>query len=143
MADDTFLHRWFEEVWNKGREEAIDEMSHPDLVAHGLVDSNGNEVRGVEGFKEFFRGFRNSFPDIQVTVEDAIVEGDKIVARCSVRGTHRGDGIGIAATDLPVEFSGICIVRVEDGRIAEAWNNFDFISMFQQMGMSLTLSPQE
>jgi predicted ester cyclase len=63
-----------------------------------------------------------------------MVEGDKIAARCTVRGTHAGDGLGLAATNMPVEFTGICIVRVRDGKIIEAWNNFDFMSMFQQVG---------
>lgn len=135
MSDqqETLLHRWFEEVWNKGRAEAIDEMFASDGIAHGLTDQSGNELKGPEGYKPFFKSFRTAFPDIQITIEDTIVEGDKIAARCTVRGTHRGEGIGIAATDKAVEFTGITIVRVKHGKVVEAWNNFDFMRMFEQV----------
>jgi steroid delta-isomerase-like uncharacterized protein len=130
----ALLHRWFEEVWNKGRAEAIDEMFAEDGVANGLADENGNPVRGTAGFKAFHEKFRNAFPNIEVVVEDTVVEGDKVAGRCVVRGKHEGDGIGYAATQQPIEITGISIVRIKDGKIAEAWNNFDFMKMFQQIG---------
>ena len=133
--NETLIHRWFEEVWNKGRADAIDEMFACEGIAHGLTDQNGNELCGPEGFKPFFESFRQAFPDLRVVVEDTVVEGDKIAARCSVRGTHRGEGIGIAATDKPVEFTGMTIVKVKDGKVVEAWNNFDFLAMYQQLGL--------
>jgi steroid delta-isomerase-like uncharacterized protein len=129
------LHRWFEEVWNKKREEAIDELFAEEGVAHGLADENGEELRGPAGFKPFFRRFRDAFPDIEVIVEDCVCEGDKTAARCTVRAKHTGEGLGVAATGNPVEFTGICIVRVQDGKIVEAWNNFDFMSLNQQIGL--------
>lgn len=131
----AFIRRWFEEVWNKGREEAIDEMFAEGGVAHGL---GGEPIRGPEDFKPFFHAFREAFPDIRVVVEDTITEGDKVVARCTARGTHRGGALGYAATNLPAEFTGITIVRVRDGKIVEAWNNFDFMAMHRQLG-ALTL----
>ena len=133
--EETLLHRWFDEVWNKGRAEVIDEMFDCAGVAHGLTDESGNELCGPEGYKPFFMNFRGSFPDIHITIEDTVVAGDKIVARCRVKGTHTGEGLGFAATQQPVEFTGITIVRVQDGKIVEAWNNFDFMGMFQQLGL--------
>jgi steroid delta-isomerase-like uncharacterized protein len=130
----AFIRRWFEEVWNKGREEAIDEMFAAEAVANGLVDESGQPLRGPEGFKPFFRKFREAFPEIEVIVEDAIAEGDRVAARCSVRGRHRGDALGFAATQQPVEFTGMTIARISQGKIVEAWNNFDFMTMFQQLG---------
>lgn len=130
----SVIRRWFEEVWNKGREGAIDELFDEEGVAHGLADKTGSPLRGREGFKPFFRRFREAFPEIEVVVEDTVSEGDKVAARCTVRGRHRGDTLGIKATDSPVEFDGICIVRISGGKIVEAWNNFDFMSMFQQLG---------
>ena len=135
MESRDVMHRWFEEVWNKGREEAIDEMFAADAVAHGLTDENGEELRGPAGFKPFFHKFREAFPDIQVTVEDCICEGDRAAARCSVRATHQGDSLGVAATNNPVEFDGLCIIRVRDGQIVEAWNNFDFATLNRQIGL--------
>ena len=136
MSEDnqTVIRRWFEEVWNKGRAEAIDEMFAEDGVAHGLEGEGGGDLRGPADFKAFHRRFRDAFPDIVVIVEDVIAEGDKLAARCTVRGSHRGNTLGFAATDQAVEFTGIAIVRVSEGKIVEAWNNFDFMSMYQQLG---------
>ena len=128
------MHRWFEEVWNKGREEVIDQLFAEDGVAHGLADESGSELRGPEGFKPFFHKFRGAFPDIQVVIEDAIAEGDKVAVRCSVRARHTGEGLGLAATNQPVAITGMSIARVKDGKIVEAWNNFDFMGLFQQIG---------
>ncbi len=135
MSDENraLIHRWFEEVWNKGRAEAIDELFADDGIANGLADESGAPLRGPSGFKPFFQKFRDAFPDVEVIVEDTVVEGDKVAARCRVRATHKGEGLGFAATNNPVEFTGITIVRIKDGKIAEAWNNFDFMSMSRQI----------
>jgi len=129
----TLLHEWFDEVWNKQNAQAIDKLAAPNVVVHGLVDEHGNEVRGVEGFKKFHRQFISAFPDIQVEVLDTVSEGDKIVARCTVRGTHQGDGLGFAPTGRKIEFSGTCIVRIENGKFVEGWNDFDFLTMHRQL----------
>ena len=130
----SLVRRWFQEVWNSGRAEAIDEMFAEEGVAHGLTDESGAELRGPAHFRVFHRQFREAFPDIEVVVEDTVSEGDKVAARCSVRARHQGDTLGFAATNRPVEFDGITIVRIRDDKIVEAWNNFDFMAMFQQLG---------
>jgi predicted ester cyclase len=140
MADASFIHRWFEEVWNNKREDAVDEMFAEGGVAHGLVDPDGNEIRGPESFKKLHRQFVETFPDMHIEVEDTIVEGDKIAARCRVTGSHLGRGIGVTPTNGPVEFTGMTIVRVKDGKIVEAWNEFNFMDMYRQVGaLSLNL----
>ena len=128
------IRRWFEEVWNKGRAEAIAEMFADDGIAHGLSDDVDNPLRGPQGFLPFHAQFREAFPNIEVIVEDQIAEGDKVATRCSVRGKHAGDSLGFAATELPVEFTGVTITRIKDGKIIEAWNNFDFMKMYKQLG---------
>lgn len=130
----ALIRRWFEEVWNKGREEAIDELFAENGIAHGLADVAGSALRGPQDFKPFFRTFRSAFPDIEVVVEDTVAEGDKVAARCVVRGKHQSDSLGFAATGQATEFTGITIVRIEKGKIAEAWNNFDFMTMYKQLG---------
>jgi steroid delta-isomerase-like uncharacterized protein len=130
----ALLRRWFDEVWNKKNADAIDEMLAADGIAHGLSDDENQPLKGPAGFKPFHDVFRGAFPDIEVVVEDMIAEGDKVVARCSVRGNHTGDHLGIAASNSPVLFTGIAIVRIEDGMIVEAWNNFDFLKMNRQIG---------
>ncbi len=130
---ETLVHRWFEEVWNKGSEQAIYEMFAEDGIAHSPTDENGNEIKGPAQFAAFHQNFRAAFPNIQVTVEETVTEGDKIAALCSVTGTHTGDGIGYAATHKPVQFSGLTMVRIKDGKIIEAWNHFDFMKLYQQI----------
>lgn len=132
--NDALIRRWFEEVWNKGREDAVDEMFAEDGIAHGLSDDSENPLRGPTAFKEFHAKFCEAFPDIVVTVEDTIAEGDKVAARCTVRGKHSGDTLGFAATHAPMEITGMSIVRIRDGKIVEGWNNFDFMTMYKQLG---------
>src|ERR1700674_3544519 len=115
----ALVRRWFEEVWNKGRSDAIDEMFAADGIAHGLADDEGNSLRGPGGFKPFHEVFRGAFPDIEVVVEEVLAEGDLVAARCSVRGKHTGDHLGIAASNAPVEFTGMTIARIKDGKIVE------------------------
>jgi len=136
---ESITRRWFEEVWNRGREEAIDEMLAPDCVGHGLKGPDGVEVTSVAAFKEFYRAFRSAFPDIRIVVEHTISEGDCVTSRCSVTATHTGDGLGFAGTGRSVAFGGIGIMRVRDGKIVEAWNSFDMLTMFQQLGVGPTL----
>ena len=137
----ALVRRWFEEVWNRGREDAIDEMFDVEGIARGLA-GEGGELRGAEGYKPFFRQFRDAFPDIEVVVEDMVAEGDKVAARCSVRASHQSDTLGFAATQQPVAFEGIALVRIRDAKIVEAWNHFDFMGMYRQLG-ALRLQPPE
>jgi len=131
----ALIRRWFEEVWNKGRAAAIAEMLAEDAVVHGLSDDAAKPLRGPKGFLPFHAQFREAFPNIEVVVEDTIAEGDKVVARCAVRGKHIGDSLGFKATGAQAEFDGITIVKVKDGKIVEAWNNFDFMKMYKQLGV--------
>ena len=128
------MHRWFDEVWTKGNSNAISEMITEDLVVLGLTDASSNPVTSATAFREFHKTFRGAFPNIVVEVEDCIAEGDKVVARCAVRAKHTGDSLGISATNADVDFTGIAICRIRDGRIVEAWNNFDFMRLNRQLG---------
>jgi steroid delta-isomerase-like uncharacterized protein len=134
-ANKALVRRWFDEVWNKGRAEAVAEMFAADGIAHGLSDYPENPLQGPADFRPFHETFRGAFPNIEVMVEDLIAEGDKVAARCSVRGRHAGGHLGVAATNAPVDFTGISIVRIRDGKIVEAWNNFDFMRMNRQIGV--------
>jgi steroid delta-isomerase-like uncharacterized protein len=136
MSEDNkaLVRRWFEEVWNKGRADAIPEMLAAEGIVHGLSEDATNPLRGPAGFLPFHAQFREAFPDIEVVVEDQIAEGDMVATRCSVRGKHSGDSLGFAATQHPVEFTGVAITRIKDGKIVEAWNNFDFMKMYRQLG---------
>jgi steroid delta-isomerase-like uncharacterized protein len=130
----ALIRRWFEEVWNQGRAEAVAEMLAENAIVHGLSDDAAHPLLGPSGFLPFHTQFREAFPEMEVVVEDTVTEGDKVVARCSVRGKHTGDSLGFEATQAQVEFTGIAIVRVKDGKFVEAWNNFDFMKMYKQLG---------
>ena len=134
-ANKALMRRWFEEVWNRGRADAIPEMFAEDGIAHGLSDDVDAPLKGPNGFLPFHGQFREAFPDIEVVVEDQIAEGDLVATRCSVRGKHQGDSLGFAATNSPVDFTGVTITRIRDGKIVEAWNNFDFARMYRQLGL--------
>ena len=134
-SNKALMRRWFEEVWNKGRADAVTEMMSEDCVNHGLSGDVDHPLRGASGFLPFHTQFREAFPHIEVVVEDVLAEGDKVVVRCSVRGKHEGDSLGFKATEAMVDFDGIAIARVKDGMFVETWNSFDFATMYKQLGV--------
>jgi steroid delta-isomerase-like uncharacterized protein len=132
LTNEQVVRRWFEEVWNKGDMNAIDELFAADGIAYGLGEA-GRDVRGPEAFKQFVQHMRTAFPDLHVTVHDTIVEGDKIAARFSVVMTHMGDVLGLPATGRQVQVNGISFSRVANGQLVEGWNNWDIYGMMQQL----------
>ena len=131
-ARKQLMHRWFEEVWNKGRADAIDEMASPSCLVHGL----GEPMRGPAGFKPFHSAFRDAFPDLQVTIDHVICEGDMVAARWTASGTHRGNGLGFPATNKPMRVTGMTFACYDDnGQLCEGWNSFDQLGMLQQLGI--------
>jgi len=132
-ANKHLIRRWFEEVWNQGREATIDELFSADGIAHGLGDTEA-DVRGPEQFKLFVRILRGSFADLHISVEDVIAENDTVVARVRLEGTHTGDGLGLAPTGNRVRVAGIAVVRFANGQAVEAWNVWDQLGLLRQIG---------
>jgi steroid delta-isomerase-like uncharacterized protein len=130
-ANKHIVRRWFEEVWNQGRAQTIDDLLDQDAVLHGL----GDTMRGPGAFKPFHAAYREALPDVQIRIEELIAEGDMVAVRWTAAGTHRGNSLGFAATQKRAEFGGMGIVRVRNGRIVEGWNNFDQLGMFRQLGV--------
>jgi steroid delta-isomerase-like uncharacterized protein len=128
-----FVHQWFDEVWNQGQESAIEHLMATHVLAHGL--SPEGSMQGRDVFKQFFRGFHQAFPDIHISVEDVVVEGDMAAYRSIVTGTHLGAGLGVAPTNKPIQITGMGFVVVKGGEIIEGWNNFDFLTLYQQIGL--------
>ena len=81
-----------------------------------------------------FARLRQAFPDLQVTVEDVIAEGDKVVARNTVTGTHQGEYLGLPPTGRSIAYNEIFIFRFANGRIAETWGVVDVFSQLRQLG---------
>jgi steroid delta-isomerase-like uncharacterized protein len=132
MPPDAVMRTWFDEVWNQGRVDTIDRLFTDNTVAHGLP---GGPMKGAASFKQVFDTFRGAFPDIQIVVERTITEGDLVTAHCRVTGTHSGGTLGFPPTGRRVEFEGMTIARVADGQLQEGWNCFDFLTMYQQLGV--------
>lgn len=126
---------WFEQVWNAGDEATIDRLMSPTAKFHGLATPDGGPVVGPAGFKPFYHAFRQAFPDIKIRILRTICEGDLVAAHCVVTGTHHGPGLGIKATGSPIEIYGVAIASIRDGQVQEGWNCFDFMSLYQQVGM--------
>jgi len=128
----ALIRRWFNEVWNQRRLDAIGEMMAPDAVIRGLGEA-GEVVRGPAEFRLFAERFQKAFSGIRIMVEDAFGSGDKVAARWSAEMTHTGDELGIPATGRAVTICGITIARVENGKVVEGWNNWDQLGLQQQL----------
>ena len=116
-----------------GAPDTLDEVYTSDVVWH-MPDQ---EVRGIEEAKQFADMFKSAFPDMQATVEDVVAEGDKVVTRVTLRGTHQGEVEEFGPpTGRQAEIEGITIHRIEDGKIAEEWNSYDNLSVMQQLGLA-------
>ena len=109
----------------------VDDVVSPDLVDHSPMP---DQRPGVEGLKEIIVVMRNAFPDGKITVDDLIAGGDRVVARWTLRGTHRGEFMGIAATGKQVSMSGIEIDRFAGDKAVEHWEQADIMSLMQQLG---------
>ena len=123
-------HRWYEEVFNGGKLALIDELFAPNFVDH----DPSNPLPGLEGVRQLVSMYRGAFPDLHMTLEDEISEGDKLVTRFVARGTQHGPLMGMPPTGKQAIVSGIDILRFEHGRIVEHWGNQDLLGMLQQLG---------
>jgi len=130
--EEKVRHVW-EEVMNKGELAVADELMAANYVYHG---PGGVDAKGPEGFKQYVAIYRTAFPDIHCTIEDMFGEGEKVVSRFTLRGTHLGDMMGIAPTGKKAEIIGIVISHFAGGKEVEAWGSYDTLAMYQQLGIS-------
>ena len=131
---------WFAEVWNKGREEVIEQMTAPDARARGLAQGE-RELVGPAAFKEFYRPMKSALPDIDISIDDVITQGDQTCCRLTACGTHAGDGLGVPPTGRKVSFTALVWIRWKDGKIAEAWNEFDSSHLLAQIAGATGAAP--
>lgn len=120
------------EAFNRGDLDAAGRLFTADYVDHD--PSRAGLPTGPEGVKQAWSMMRAAFPDLQATIEDVIVEGDKVAVRGTVRGTHRGELMGIPPTGKQVTVTLIDINRIENGKLAERWGEADMLGMMQQIG---------
>jgi len=124
--------RIVEEVWNKKNLDAIDELIAADYVDHTLPPGGPS---GRDGAKAFIGMYVKAFPDVKITIEDMIAQGDKVVTRWSATGTHTGELMGIPATGKRINVTGLDITRYSGGKSVEFWGQFDLMGMMQQLGV--------
>ena len=125
--------RFFDEVLNGRNLAVLDELNTPNMVDHARSDPRP-DLSDLEAAKESVAMLHRGFPDIKWSLDDMIAEGDRVVARWTAHGTHEGEFMGIPPTGKQVTFSGIEIVRIEDGKGVEHWEQFGVMSLMQQLG---------
>jgi steroid delta-isomerase-like uncharacterized protein len=121
------------DVWNNGDVARLDELVASDVIHHDPYDPHAAD--GIVGMKRTIEMNRNAFPDIRLTVEDQVAEGDKVVTRWRGEMTHAGALAGAAPTGRRVTITGITIDRLEDGRIVEAWRSMDTLRLLRGIGV--------
>jgi steroid delta-isomerase-like uncharacterized protein len=132
-TNSSLIRKWFEEVWNQGREATIDEMCHKDAVGVGQAQ-HGTQIHGPEDFKQLWRSVRGAFSEIHIDIHDTIEQDDRVVARWTMAMIHTGPFLGIAPSKKHVRVTGMSAQRFLDGKIVEAWDNWDQLSLLVQLG---------
>jgi len=128
------LERRFINEWNKGKAAAmtvIDELCATNIAYHG---GSGEEIHGIKGFKQSMSEFYSAFPNNHFTIDDMVVEGDKVAVRWTMTGTHKGEFVGVPPTNKKMTIWGIYIDRIAGGKFVETWERFDTLSLMQQLG---------
>lgn len=129
--NENLVRRIIEEVWNQKKLDLIDETYASDYTYHA---PNSPALRGPDGYRQVVTTYTSAFPDQHFTIEDLISSDDKVVLRYTTKGTHKGELMGIAPTDLSTTSSGIAIIRFSGAKIAEEWGNWDALGLLQQIG---------
>lgn len=122
--------RFLEQGFNQGRLDVVDEVLSPSYVNR---DAPPGSPAGPEGVKQIINTFRAAFPDLQITIEELVAEGDKVCARSTMRGTHRGVLFGVAPTGRAVAMAGLTMVTVVDGRLVESYVRNDVAGLMSQI----------
>jgi steroid delta-isomerase-like uncharacterized protein len=129
----ALIQRFYAEVWNQGHLDVADEIFTKDYVRHD--PGGGSPAPGPEGQKQIAAGQRKGFPDLVMTIDFMVADGDKVAARWTITGTNTGDLPMAKATGKKVTFSGINIYRFDHGKVVELWNHRDDLSMMMQLGL--------
>lgn len=129
----ALVRRYHEEIFNKGNLAVADEVFDSNYL-NSEFDKMGLP-RGPEGFKQYATMIRTALPDVNLTIEDQVAEGDREVHRITARGTHKGNFMDIPPTNKHVEISGIMIDHIAGGKVVETWAQVDMFGLMQQLGV--------
>ena len=135
MSADTkaIARRFLEEAFNSGNLDVVDELVAPEFVNHDAALPEPGV--GIEAAKASITGYREAFPDLRLTIEEQLAEGEYVTTRWSARGTHQGNLMGMTPTGKQATVTGITIDRIVDGRFVESWTNWDTLGLMQQLGV--------
>ncbi len=125
--------RYYEALWNARDRSVIADWIAPHYVGH--YTSRPEPIEGVEGFTAMVEGLLGAFPDLQMLIEDQIVEGDQVVSRVRLTGTHESEFAGVAATGRSVDVSFVAIERYAGGLCVEEWVHVDDMGIARQLGL--------
>ena len=123
------------EIWNEGKLAVVDKLYDPDYVQHAL---ELEDIVGIDAFKDYVTLSLVSYPDFNVTIDELIVKGDKIVLRWTITGTNTGPLGELPPTDKKIRFSGACINHVVNGKFVERWIYYNEATVLRQLGFTLT-----
>lgn len=130
-ANRAMLQRFWEEIFNQANTKTLDEIVAKDYLNHDLVPGEGP---GSEGLKQFVHLLHNSFADLRFEPTQMVAGDDKVVTRWEATGTHSGEFMGVPATGKKIKATGMAMHRIENGKIVEAWNNWDALGLLTQLG---------
>jgi predicted ester cyclase len=130
----ALVRRFFQEFWDQKNVAAADAFIAANHVDHTPGSPPGLPP-GPEGFKQFASVYFTAFPNLRITIDDQVAEGDTVVTRWTTQGTNTGSLFGMPATNKSATITGITIDRMAGGKAVETWTNFDALGMMQQLGV--------
>jgi len=130
----ALARRFFEEFWDQKNLAVADELMAANHVDHTPGSPPGLPP-GPAGFKQFASVYFTAFPNLRITIDDQVAEGDTVVTRWTSHGTNTGSLFGMPATNKSSTVTGITISRIVGGKAVETWTNFDNLGMLQQLGV--------
>lgn len=149
QSNKDLCRRFIQKIFNEGELLLIKDFMSPDVVNHEVTDSFGDteplQARNIQWMADLVYLYRRAFPDLHVEIQDQIAEGDRVVTRLRVQGTHKNPLMAIAASGRKIDVTSIRIDRMAGGKIVESWSHFDVLGMLHQIGAlpELNRRPQE
>jgi steroid delta-isomerase-like uncharacterized protein len=127
-TSEEVMRRIFQQIVVEGNLDLVDELLHENYVEHP------EDVPGRQAWKDRIAMFRRAFPDLSVTIDEMVVDGDRVATRTTIRGTHKEDLMGIPTTGRAVEVTGVDITHLRDGQAVERWGGIDMFGLLHQLG---------
>lgn len=132
QSNEQIIKKYFNEAWNQGKLEVLDEIIAPNYINH--TPGSPNPIPGPEGLKPIIASLRKAFPDLKFTIENMVISEEQVAIHCIMYGTHTGDLFGLPPTGKKVKVNQMQIERIKEGKIVEHWRQSDDLGMMKQLG---------